>query len=143
MGKVRANAAKGVVERDLTPAPRVLFCTKAQRDLLIAKCDREDLKLVLMLGFHAGLRKNEIIQAVPFWFNMEQGFFDLRATPTMPFNTHKRARKVAVARVVWGQTTADMQRLATHLHLRSEANASQQIRRRQQPAELSKDLNDG
>jgi ABC-type hemin transport system ATPase subunit len=51
------------------------------------------------------------------------------------------ARKVAVARVVWEQTTVDMTWLAGHLHLRSAANASQQIRRhRQQPPELSKDL---
>jgi hypothetical protein len=48
---------------------------------------------------------------------------------------------VAVARAVWEQTTVDTTWLAEHLHLRSAANASQQIRRhRQQPPELSKDL---
>jgi REP element-mobilizing transposase RayT len=51
------------------------------------------------------------------------------------------ARKVAVARVVWEQTTVDMTWLAVHLHLRSAANASQQIRRhRQHPPPLSKAL---
>ncbi len=34
----------------------------------ISECPREDLKLSLFLGFDAGLRKNEIIQAVPSWF---------------------------------------------------------------------------
>ena len=51
------------------------------------------------------------------------------------------ARKVAVARVVWEQTTVDMTWLAGHLHLRSAANASQQIRRhRQHPQKMSKPL---
>jgi len=39
------------------------------------------------------------------------------------------ARKVAIARLVWEQTTVDMKWLAGQLHLRSAANASQQIRR--------------
>jgi hypothetical protein len=37
------------------------FCTEIQRDLLINSCQREDLLFVLFCGFHAGLRKNEII----------------------------------------------------------------------------------
>ena len=51
------------------------------------------------------------------------------------------ARKVAIAQVLWGQTTVGMKWLAEQLHLRSAANASQQIRRyRQQPPHLSKSL---
>ena len=51
------------------------------------------------------------------------------------------ARKVAIARVLWEQTTVDMPWLAAHLHLRSAANASQQIRRhRQHPPPMSKAL---
>jgi len=51
------------------------------------------------------------------------------------------ARKVAIARLLWEQTTVDMKWLAAHLHLRSAANASQQIRRqRQQPPRLPKAL---
>jgi hypothetical protein len=48
-------------------------------------------------------------------------------------------RKVAIARVIWEQTTMDMKWLADHLSLRSAANASQQIRRaRQNPPQLPK-----
>ena len=48
-------------------------------------------------------------------------------------------RKVAIARLIWEQTAVGMAWLAAHLHLRSAANASQQIRRhRQQPPKLSK-----
>ena len=35
-------------------------------------------------------------------------------------------RKVAIARIIWEQTTVDMKWLAEHLFLRSAANASQQ-----------------
>jgi REP element-mobilizing transposase RayT len=44
------------------------------------------------------------------------------------------ARKVAIARVIWEQTTVSMSWLASHLHLRNAANASQQIRRQRQQA---------
>ena len=53
----------------------------------------------------------------------------------------REARKVAIARIIWEQTTVDMKWIAEHLHLRSAANASQQIRRhRQQPPKLPKSL---
>jgi len=99
--KLRSNPAIGVVTAILPPAPRVLFCSTGQRDTLIDACTREDLKLVLMLGFHAGLRKQEIIQAVPAWFNMDQKFLDLRSTPTMPFNDHKRTRQIPMRKPLY------------------------------------------
>jgi hypothetical protein len=49
------------------------------------------------------------------------------------------AREVAIARVIWERTTVSMKWLADHLHLRSVANAKQQIRRhRQCPPALPK-----
>jgi integrase len=48
------------------------FCQKAERDNLIATCDREDILALLMLGFHAGMRLNEIIQARPDWLRFWQ-----------------------------------------------------------------------
>ncbi len=51
------------------------------------------------------------------------------------------ARKVAIARRVWEQTTMDMKWIAEHLAMRSAANVSQQIRRhRQEPPKLPKPL---
>jgi REP element-mobilizing transposase RayT len=50
-------------------------------------------------------------------------------------------RKVAIATVIWEQTTVNMRWLAAELHLRSPANASQQIRRyRQQQPTVPKPL---
>jgi integrase len=44
------------------------FCTKPERDKLIRMAaKREDLQMILMLGFHAGMRLNEMVQARPGW----------------------------------------------------------------------------
>ena len=61
------------------------FCREEQRDKLIETATREDLKFALFCGFHAGMRKNEIIEARPFWFDMEARLIHLRRTPTMNF----------------------------------------------------------
>jgi integrase len=61
------------------------FCSAEQRDRLIKSCTREDLAFVLHAGFHAGLRKNEIIEARPWWFDVEAGILHLRETPTIKF----------------------------------------------------------
>ena len=49
-------------------AQSVQFCTREQRDQLVANCDREDLLWVFMCGFYLGLRRIEIIEATPHWF---------------------------------------------------------------------------
>jgi integrase len=61
------------------------FCSEEQRDLLISTCHRDDLLFCLFCGFHAGLRKNEIIEARPFWFDLRAGLLHLRKTATMNF----------------------------------------------------------
>lgn len=61
------------------------FCSIEQRDQLINNCKREDLAFALFAGFHAGLRKNEIIEARPFWFDLERGLLHLRETSTIKF----------------------------------------------------------
>lgn len=61
------------------------FCSEEERDRLIQTTTREDLRFVLFAGFHAGLRKNEIIEARPWWFDLRAGLLHLRTTPTMKF----------------------------------------------------------
>src|SRR5439155_23224783 len=61
------------------------FCLETERDRLIKECQREDLSFVLLCGFHAGLRKNEIIEARPWWFDLSAGLLHVRATPTIKF----------------------------------------------------------
>jgi integrase len=61
------------------------FCHEDQRDQLIRTAKRDDLKFILYCGFHAGLRKQEIIEAQSFWFDMDAGLVHLRRTATMNF----------------------------------------------------------
>jgi len=71
--KLRHNVADGVKMSKPRKVARQRFCDKATVDLLIKNCVREDLKFVLYCGFHAGLRKEEIIQARAEWFDLDQG----------------------------------------------------------------------
>ena len=52
----------------------------AQR--LIAKAPTDDLRFVLFCGFHTGMRKLEIVEAVPEWFNLEARTLEIRTTAT-------------------------------------------------------------
>lgn len=62
------------------------FCSFDQRDQLIADCTEDDeLKFILYAGFHGGLRFNEIVEAVPWWFDLPNMQLRLSKTPTMQF----------------------------------------------------------
>src|SRR6266487_1216620 len=80
--KVRTNVVKALKLARLDSAARKRFCTAELRDSLIANCPREDLKLALFCGFHAGMRKAEIIEARPDWFDLSQGSIHVQSTPT-------------------------------------------------------------
>jgi len=81
----RANPCASIKQIDAKSAARLDFCTRAQRDTLIEKCTREDLKFVLFCGFHAGMRFQEIVQAKAFWFDLNEKMIHLRKTETMQF----------------------------------------------------------
>lgn len=68
-GKIRKNpfvGQKGLFPKSI-PTKREAACTKAQRDQLIKGCDYLPLKAVLFIGFHTGLRRNEILNLRPDW----------------------------------------------------------------------------
>lgn len=48
---------------------RLPFCTKKQKNKLIAKAPNDDLTFILFCGFDAGLRRGEIDQARVNWFD--------------------------------------------------------------------------
>jgi integrase len=82
IGKVRTNVAASVKLARLDSKGRTEFCPPDLRDKLIANCKREDLKFVLFCGFHAGMRKQEIIEARPDWFDLKGGAIHVRRTDT-------------------------------------------------------------
>jgi integrase len=62
-------------------SPRRDFCSVATRDKIIAAATG-DMKTILLLGFHAGLRKNEIVEARPEWIDHKQGVIHVCKTAT-------------------------------------------------------------
>ena len=61
-------------------AARILFCTTDLRDQLIDEAPTWELRLILFAGMHVGFRKNEIIQARPFWFDLNRGLVSVQKT---------------------------------------------------------------
>ena len=49
---------------------------------LIKDAPDDDLRFVLFCGFHAGMRKLEIVEALPDWFNLSTPTVEIRATTT-------------------------------------------------------------
>jgi site-specific recombinase XerD len=49
---------------------------------LLRNAPNDDLRFVLFCGFHAGMRKLEIAEAVPEWFNLAAQTVEIRATTT-------------------------------------------------------------
>lgn len=72
------NPCDGIQIARVSTRARRDFCTPEQVEKLINECPREDLKFVLYCGFHCGLRKNEIIEARPFWFDVNRRQLHLR-----------------------------------------------------------------
>jgi integrase len=82
---------RGVVTRDPTAAIKVpklkmrhrkVFLLPASARTLIEACADLDLKFALYCGLHAGMRKKEIIEARPDWFDLQEGLIHVQATPT-------------------------------------------------------------
>jgi integrase len=67
------------------PAARKDFCSRELVSKLINECPRDDLRFVLFCGFHAGMRKNEIIEARASWFDMKAKQIHLRKHAGMKF----------------------------------------------------------
>jgi len=83
--RTRKNPADDLKRIKTDNTARYAFCTAEQRDKLIDNCKDQELKLILFLGFHAGLRKGEIVEAVRSWFDIENQAIHLTKTPTCRF----------------------------------------------------------
>ncbi len=61
---------------------RRTFLMPDQARQLLEACDDPGLKFAVYCGLHAGMRKGEIIEARPEWFDMTEGLIHVQATPT-------------------------------------------------------------
>jgi integrase len=68
--KLTENPAAFIKSKVSTSAKRRRFLRREQMDTLIRECPSAELKFILFAGFRAGLRKEEIIQARPEWFDL-------------------------------------------------------------------------
>src|SRR4029453_10238023 len=80
--RIRSNPVKGVKLARLDQKSRLLFCSTEHRDKLIGNARSDEMKFILYSGFHAGLRKNEIIEARPDWLDLERGALHVPPTPS-------------------------------------------------------------
>lgn len=72
---IKVNPAQGIsLPRDL-PTRSERYCTKEERDRLIATIpdERPDIALIFWLGFFAGLRRSEIDAARREWIDLDAG----------------------------------------------------------------------
>jgi integrase len=83
IGKTPTNPATGLKFAKVERPARLRYCTASDRDTLIAAAPTDDLRFILYCGFHAGMRKNEIIEARVRWFDVrEGGAIHICSTPT-------------------------------------------------------------
>lgn len=79
-GRAARNPVKSVQLNRLPMSGRKNFVESKKIKALIDKAPDDDLRFVLYCGFHAGMRKLEIIEAVPAWFDLRQGVITIEST---------------------------------------------------------------
>jgi integrase len=80
-GKVPVNPAGEVkVPAKLPMTKRRAFLRPVEARRVLDACEDPVLKFALYCGLHAGLRKLEVVEAVPGWFDLEEGLIHLDTT---------------------------------------------------------------
>ena len=80
--KLRENPADKVKMAAKPPPAKRNFCDHALVKKLLKNAKDNDLNFILYCGFHAGLRKEEIIEARPGWFDLEAKLLHLQRSDT-------------------------------------------------------------
>ena len=80
--KLRSNPVAEVKLNRICRIRRKNFLSAAQVAKLIKDAPDEAMRFILYCGFHAGMRKAEIIEARPEWFDLKAGGVTITATDT-------------------------------------------------------------
>lgn len=78
-GKLRENPAAKVQFDKTVARGRDVFVPRGEVAKLIDESPDDDLRLVLLLGFECGMRKQEIVSARPEWLNIGAGVINIPA----------------------------------------------------------------
>lgn len=81
-GKLLIDVTAGIKASKERLRIRREFLLPDQARNLLAKCKDPGLKFAIYCGLHAGMRKLEIIEATPAWFDLSAGLIHITATPT-------------------------------------------------------------
>ncbi len=97
-GLIDDHPCKRVDMPRAVPTRTEKYCTKEERDRLISAvpADRLDLQLVLWLGFFAGMRRLEIVEAHRDWIDLAAGALHVKRTATF-LPKGKRDRMVRIS----------------------------------------------
>lgn len=82
-GRLPSNPASDVNTAKLPPRRRRTFLLPNQARRLPGACVNLDLKFALYCGLHAGLRKNDIVEAWPECLDLEVGLLHVQTTATL------------------------------------------------------------
>jgi integrase len=80
-GKLRANPCASVTMPPMVKSTRHRFLSKEEIARVMSHPCSPELRFILHCGIHAGLRKEEVIQARPVWFDLDAGLLHLRGYP--------------------------------------------------------------
>lgn len=95
--RLRENPFSKVRMGRMRPTARRSTLTKAQVDRLLADAAGE-LAFVLYCGFHAGMRKEEVIEARPEWFDLNSNHIHIGPTATwIPKDRERRSVPITSA----------------------------------------------
>lgn len=109
-GMIEENPAKALVLPKSVATRAEKYCTREERDKLVAEpLDREDIALILWLGFFAGMRIGEIVEARTDWIDLHGGVVHVRNTDTFTAKG-KRARVVRMSTRLRGFLEGYMER---------------------------------
>lgn len=81
-GKLTRNLAAEIRTPILPPRRRRMFMRPEQVRRLLDACTDPELKFAIYCGAHAGLRKDEVIEARTNWFDMEAKLIHVQTTET-------------------------------------------------------------
>jgi integrase len=81
-GIVARDPTSGITIPKLRMRQRKVFLMPTDARRLIDECDEPGLKFAIYCGLHAGMRKLEIIEARPEWFDLDQGLIHVQTTKT-------------------------------------------------------------